>query len=278
MRYGFFILFGSIASLCLGIESCPDHKTPVLLRDESIHLLDEQQHVLAQERFLSAIEGLPKQTDNIESVQEKEIFDSFLVEYEKSFQSFERTEELQGRVQKALSEHPQYLSLLYFVAACQANLGQLREFFDAFFQAVSSRPTCFMSSKIIGVLHLRLSESLSDESKRLKHRKAAIEALKLAFKKEPRDISLLIKLTYILPESEKFDLVREVCSDVVLHDKAMRREDCLYIIGLAMSLSLYEEAKLLVDKAHTWYEYSRTLNRMSDELEQVSPAKKTGND
>ena len=72
------------------------------------------------------------------------------------------------------------------------------------------------------------------------------------------------------------DLVREVCSDVVWHDKAMRREDCLYVIGLAMSLSLYEEAKLLVDKAHTWYEYSRTLNRMSDELEQVASAEKTG--
>jgi tetratricopeptide (TPR) repeat protein len=277
MLCSFSVLFVAVASLCHGFDGCPvsalEKKEPSGLLKESIRLLDEQRHAEAQECFLLAIAQLPGRSDCTDNSAEREAFDSFLLEYEESFQSLDSTSALLDRVHTMLSEHPHYYSLLYYVAACQANLGHLREFFDAFFQAVSARPSCFMASKVIGVLHLRLYESSSDEAVRLRHRKEAITALRDAFKKEPRDISLLMKLAFILPENEKRELVCEVCKDVLRHDKSMKRGDCLYIIRLAMALSLNEEAKLLVDKARTWYEYSRTLNVIADELEGASPPK-----
>jgi tetratricopeptide (TPR) repeat protein len=255
--------------LCSQVED-----TPESLREKADCLLAEQKHVEAQECFLLAIDKL-LQREALEEMcrGEKEAVESFFVDYEEAVQSSDNSKAFLEKVHKTFEKHPQYLSLLYYAAASQANLGNLHGFFEDFFRAVSTRPASFMALKFVGVLHLRLYESSADEAKRFFHRNEAVKAFKMAFSKEPRDISLVMKLLFVLPEEEQRLLVKEVCADMVKSASAPRRRDCLYIIEVAMSLSLYEEAKLLLDKARSWYEYSRMLNEIAQELDGVSPSK-----
>ena len=241
--------------------------TPLLLVEKAKILYADQQHAEAQEVFLKALTMVPPAPSVSLSKGETEAFDALFPSYETSMQSPEACSRLQEETQALLSKHPEFLSLEHYIAAALANRGAFIEFFDRFFSVFQSRPDCFLSYKTLGVLHLRLFEASPSEERREFHRSEAVHCLKEAFKRQPHDSTLLVKLAFILPLQEKVVLLKSVTADLMGLQTPIRRSDCFFLIQQAMDTGELEIAKQLLEKARSWYQYSRALNELSDQLQ-----------
>lgn len=237
-----------------------------LLVEKAKLLYANQQHTEAQEAFVEAIETLPPIPSPRILDDERQAFDRLFPTYEDSIQSPEACSRLIDESQGLLRAHPDFCSLEHYVAAGLANRGQFIEFFDRFFHAFQSRPDCFLRYKTLGVLHLRLFEASSKESLRESHRQAAVRCLKEAFSVQPRDSTLVVKLAYILPLAEKKALLRSVADELMKLTCPLRRSDCFFLIQQTLDLGELDIAKQIIEKARSWYQYSRALENFSEQL------------
>jgi len=250
-------------------KSKSDSESAFLLVEKAKILYADQQHTEAQEVFLTALSRFPKRSSQRMADGEKNAFDRLLPNYEASIQSEESCLQLLDEARTLLKSHPEYHSLEHYIAACLANRGEFIEFFDCFFKAFQACPDCFLSDKIIGVLHLRLFEAMSSQERREAHRRSAVQYLKQAFSQQPHDSTLLVKLAYILPPNEKAELLQTVVADLIGLQSPIRRTDCFFLIKQAIDVRELGIARQLVDKARSWYQYSRALNELSDQIASI---------
>jgi tetratricopeptide (TPR) repeat protein len=229
-------------------------------------LYADQQQMEAQEVFLDALQTLPSPRQPVVSEAEQQAFATFFSRYVESTQSPDECSRLLADTKALVHSHPEFASVEYYSAACCANRGRFIEFFDLFFHAFQSRPDCFLNWKTQGVMHLRLFEASSSEERREIHRQAAVRCLKAAFTRQPQDSTVLVKLAFLLPPHEKVDLLKSVTAELIRLEAPIRRSDCFFLIQQAMEAGELEVAKQLLDKARSWYEYSRTINELSDQL------------
>jgi hypothetical protein len=217
----------------------------------------------ANDVFLQALQqALPLK----EEVKEAEmaLFQSLFPTYEESLMSPSACAKLVQQAEEVLNKHDDYISIEFYVAAGLANRGKFVLFFDRFFHAFMHRNDSFLAWKTQGVLHLRLYEASSLEESRALHRRAAVTCFQEAFRRQPQDASLLVKLIFILPQEEKRQFLEKVIDDFVRLQEAPKRSDCFFLIEQALEYRSTESAKKLIDKAKVWYQYSRALNDLSE--------------
>jgi tetratricopeptide (TPR) repeat protein len=259
----------AIELLDIVLSKIPSGKERAFLLVEKAKLLFvNQQQFEAQETFLEALENSSAIHER-ESEQESACVQELLPVYEASISSPEALQKLIDEATSHLSRHPNCVAVGFYVALGYANKGQFVPFFDRFFQAWVRRSDNFLAWKARGVLHLRLYEAATNESKRNFHRQQAVICLSEAFIRQPQDVSLLLKLLFILPPQERGEFLRKVVDQLVLVKNPPRRTECFCFIEQAIDLGAVTQAKRLIDKAREWYPYSRALNELSDKLEQV---------
>jgi tetratricopeptide (TPR) repeat protein len=246
------------------LESVHDDQARSFLLVEKAKLLyADQQHIEAQEAFLEALKLYPLMDEPAARQDEQQFFLSLVPEYELSIQSKEGSERFSRQIEGLVAEHPSYTSLEYYAAASLANCGKMIEFFDGFFHAFGHRTECFLRWKTVGVLHLRLHEASSSEARREYHRAEAVRWLKEAYSRQKGDSALPVKILFVLRPSERGAFLREVVTSL---EVPMRRADCFALIAQAIELREVDVAKQLIEKARTWYQYSRALDELSGHL------------
>ena len=257
----------SLASVDLQLEQEHDaHSRPALLVEKAKLLYADQQRIEAQEVFLEALQLSSVDDAEASSEAERTLFLSLLPDYEASIQSKEGSERFSRCVEKQIVSHPTYASLEYYAAVSLANQNRMGEFFDRFFHAFGHRADCFLRWKTVGVLHVRLYEASSSEARREFHRTEAVRWLKEAFARQREDSALPAKILFVLRPSERKAFLQEIVASVAAMRTPMRRGDCCAIIAQAIELKETELAKQLIEKARTWYQYSRALDELSERL------------
>ena len=236
------------------------------LVEKAQQLYADQQRIEAQEAFLEALSLTPVADAAQASEAEQKIFLSLLPEYEDSIPSKEGSEQFLHRIEEQIASHPSYASLEYYAAVSLANQGRMSEFFERFFLAFSRRPDCFLRWKTVGVLHVRLYEASSDEKLREHHRMEAVRWLKEAYARQRQDSGLPVKILFVLHPSERAAFLREIVAGIQTMESPMRRGDCFALIAQAVELGEKDLAKQLLEKAHTWYQYSRALSEFTERL------------
>lgn len=236
-------------------------------------LYADQQKMESGEAFLAALAATPLPAQSAVSDEEQKAFDALFPSYEMAMQSEEETAKLLQEALSLLQSHPTFLSLEHYIAAALANRGQFIEFYDRFFHAFQARHDCFLSKKTLAVLHLRLFEASTSQDRREVHRQEAVRYLQEAFTLQPHDSSLLVKLAFILPPNEKIVVLKSVTADLLQLSSPLRRGDCFFLIQQAMDVGEVGVARQLIEKARSWYQYSRALNDLSDQLSALEKTK-----
>ena len=230
-----------------------------------------QQRVEALEVFLEALKSAPIGSKTVLSDDEQKVFLSLFPLYEESIQSPELGSRLSEQSKALLQAHPEYTSLRFYLATGLANQGKFVEFFDCFYSAFQARRDCFLSWKTIGVLHMRLFEASTSEEVRETHRREAAQCLRQAFALQPQDGALLVKLVFILPPVEKKLFLKTVANGLLALHVPICRRDCFFLIQQAIDVDEFLVAKQLIEIAGTWYQYSRGLQELSEQLQKCTP-------
>lgn len=240
MRAFFLALF--LSSHALSSES---------LVKEAKKLYTEQKMIESEKVFLQAIEETAPHERSVPK-EEEALFLSLFELYEQ--------ESFIDRLQQSCQDHPDWTLLLYYKASSAANRGRLDLFYEDFYKAYIDHPHCFMADRILGTVYFRLFEGSLEEEDRNMYRKKAILFWKKAFCSHVHDSVLLQKILFLVREDEKKQTVCDLIKTVVSQENPLKRADCLYMIDYAITLKLYDEAKILFDKASSWYGYSRGLD------------------
>jgi tetratricopeptide (TPR) repeat protein len=240
-----------------------DNARAFLLVEKAKLLFVDQQQMESQDVFLQALQqAIPMKEEATED--EASLFQSLFSSYEESLRSPDACVKLVEQAEEALKKHKDYTSIEFYVAAGLANRGRFTSFYDRFFHAFLHRSGSFLAWKTRGVLHLRLYEASSSDEMRVLHRKEAVACFQEAFRRQPQDASLLVKLVFILPCEEKKLFLEKVADDFVRLQTPPKRGDCFFLIEQALDVQATESAKKLIDKARVWYQYSRALNDLSE--------------
>jgi len=259
----------AIETISSWLEKEREKKNIAFLQIEKSKLLyANQQHVEALELFLETLEKHPSSRTSA-SKKEEIFFDSLFSLYEGSLSSYEECEKFIEESKKVYEKNPTYASLGLYISSGLANCGKFCEFFDAFFDAYQLRSDCFLSWKILGVLHVRLYEASSNEARRALHREKAVCCLKNAFSRKSSDATLLVKMVFITPKEERLALFNEIIEHIEAIEVPLRRNDCFYLIDQALQVDATDFAKRCIAKAQSWYSYSRALHQFIKQIEML---------
>jgi tetratricopeptide (TPR) repeat protein len=246
-----------------------DESKDFLLVEKAKEAYREQRHIEAQEIFLEALSLCTTEEKTAPSPEEEQVVELLVPMYASSSGSLEKAQKLAEEVMDLSKKHPDFYLLGFFEASVYANRGEFVSFFDTFFKAYKKHPDFFLALKMKRVLHLRLFEASSNEALRIWHRDQAVIFFQKAFLKRPSDASLLVKLVFLLPNEEKKKLLESVSDDIVHIEIPLQRGECMYLIQQALELRCIEVAKRLIEKAHIWYQYSRALQDLTKQLQEL---------
>lgn len=240
-----------------------EQKRGFLLVEKAKLLFADQQQMEACDVFLGALSHVNVEREEV-STGEVSAFQSLFPVYEASLRCAEDCEKLIQQAENLLQAHPDYVSMELYVAAGLANMGSMVSFFERFFHAFQHRSDSFLAWKTRGVLHLRLYEASPGNEERSLHRTEAVHCFQEAFRKQPQDSLLLIKILFIMPVEEKRPFLEQVVDDFIQLNIPPKRTDCFFLIEQALDIGARDAAKKLIDKARIWYQYSRALNDLSE--------------
>lgn len=192
------------------------------------------------------------------STREKAAYDELLALY------VVNAPELESKLTATLSSHPDYHHVQFFLASASANARRYEPFFYLFYQSYCSYPDSHMSFKTQGVIaSLILQRAKSPEEKEV-WRRQALTSLGHALEICPQDTGLHKMLVYTASEKEKVQVLQLVFRKIVESDTKIARSEIPFYINHALSVKEFELAEQLLDKAKTWYEYSRIIQEMQD--------------
>jgi len=159
-----------------------------------------------------------------------------------------------------VGEHPEYFLLNFLVASAHANLGLFDDFFERFFVSYVHNPQHFLAHKIRGILHVKLFERLSDPLEREEQRSLALACLQEAVTVKPNDHSLYRMIIALSRCEDKRSVVTSSLRKMAADDIVVPRRDIYFYVQQAVEVGEEEVAKLFLDKAKLWYQYSRTID------------------
>lgn len=237
--------------------------TPELYLTLAVCYLRDQQEEEAFKTYIKCLEKIKdssNKTINIKtmSTREKTAYDELLALY------VANSPELESKLTATLSSHPDYHQVQFFLASSSANARRYEPFFYLFYQSYCSYPDSHMSHKTQGVIaSLILQRAKSPEEKEV-WRRQALTSLGHALEICPQDTGLHKMLVYTASEKEKAQVVQLVFRKIIEGNTRLERSEIPFYISHAISVKEFELAQQLLDKAKTWYEYSRIIQEMQD--------------
>jgi len=239
--------------------------TGFFLVEKAKLLYANQQHEQALEAFVDVIDQMQINEMPITDVERDKV-QELLPLYQESLLSREACQNLLEQAQAIIQKYPNYYSIEFLLAAAFANCSQFCQFFDHFAHSYKHRPNDFLAWKTRGVLHVHLFEASITEEVRLSHKNRAVQYFEKAYFLQPDDESLLLKILFLIPDDEKAPFLHKILPTLVDRSTPMRRTVCFLIIEQAIDAKALDEATQLIDKARSWYQYSRALEELSKKL------------
>lgn len=223
------------------------------------HLLDQQEEE-AFKSYLECLERAEWQSGKQPSATEQEIFNSLFQIY------LEKPQELEVSVKSALQEHPDFHLVQYFYASTCANQHKFEPFFYLFYQSYKAYPESHFAHKTKGVVSSLLYQRARNLDAREQFRKKAITHFTKALEIMPKDTSVHRMLLSTSTEVDRQEVVRAVIEAVVGQNIVIVRHEIPFYVNHALMAKMPDLADRLIDKAKSWYEYSRILQEMQNQV------------
>ena len=182
--------------------------------------------------------------------------------------------QLEEKVQECLKQHPKATYLQFLLASSYANQHKFEEFFYSFYPAYTAYPNSYLASKTQGVLSTLLLQRARTPEEKEVWRKKAVAFFTKAFYEMPQDFGLHKMLILTALDSERAEAVKLVCNTVIEKNIQIPRSDVPFYIGQALGVHDIALADRLLDKAKSWYEYSRVLDDMKKQIDLMKQEKK----
>lgn len=225
------------------------------------YLLDQQEEA-AFKAYMQCLEIAPVKSGKKPSPAEQELYDALFSLY------LDKPQELEVEAKKVMKAHPDSRLAQYFLAASFANQRQYEPFFYLFYQSYTAYPDNHMAHKTKGVVASLLFQRSRDIETREKWRRDAIDHLKRALALMPKDKGLHRMLLTTASDKDRTVLVELVIRTIVDHNIVIGRQEIPYYVNHALMVQKPELAQLLIDKAKSWYEYSRIIEQMQTQIDQ----------
>lgn len=254
---------GDYKAAILELQSLISKKpTSELYLSLAVCQLQDQQEEEAFKTYMLCLEKAKSQQNKTVSSSEKTTYDELLALY------IANSPDLDTKLATTLKDHPDYTQCQFFLASSMANSRKFEPFFYLFYQSYCSFPDCHMSHKTQGVIaSLILQRAKSLQEKDL-WRKQALGSLGLALKQCPQDTGLHKMLIYTASDKERKQVVQMVIQEVIAKDVQIARGEIPFYINHALWVEEPGLAQQLLDKAKTWYQYSRIIQEMQDLIDQ----------
>ena len=121
-----------------------------------------------------------------------------------------------------------------------------------------------MSYKTQGVIASLILQRAKTAEEKEQWRKKALISLGHALELCPQDTGLHKMLIYTASEKEKKQVLQLVIRKIVEENTVLARALIPFYVNHAIDANELELAQQLLDKAKTWYEYSRIIQEMQD--------------
>ncbi len=224
--------------------------------------LQDQQQEEAFKSYIRCLQTAVLVQNKCMTQPEQAMYDELLALY------FANSIDLEAKLTSVLKEHPDFYGCQFFLAAQCANAKAYEPFFYIFYQSFTHYPDCHMAHKTKGVVaSLLLQRSKTIEEKEV-WRTQALDELSCALRQCPKDLGLHRMLIYTASDKERKKIVAFVIAQVLEKDVKISRGEIPFLINHALWVDEIALAQDLLDKAKTWYEYSRILQEMQELIAQ----------
>ena len=227
---------------------------PALILELAKWQLKDQQEYEALRSFFRLLE-VAKPSVKVASDEERQRFSYFLKCY---FEGSDFYRELDAEIKK----HPDFATLGFFLASKYANERNYDQFFTLFYKTYCCHPAHYMADKSRGVLASLLLQKAVLEEQKTVWRKEAITYFKRASEKQPEDFQLHAMLIMTASQEEQKELVHFIMDRIFLTGTVVPRTLIPTYVSYCLDVHDKELAKLFLQKAAIWYEYSRIIQQM----------------
>lgn len=225
----------------------------------------EQQQEKAFKIFLEAIEETIVKKDYLPSTEGLELYKKALAIYQEEKGS-DGQEKIITLYAPIVEKNPEFCELAYLVAAAYANIGNYLSFFDLFYKTYDRHPNHYLAYKTKGILGIKLFERTLPGSSKEKLRNKMIEEFSKAIELFPTDSSLYrLKILYSSNNNQS-KIIKECLNKIIRDDIVIPRAELDFYMHCALKLEDKEFIKKFIDKASTWYAYSRAIEDARSQL------------
>lgn len=258
-----FQLKEKIADLQKRIPSTYSKEKGALLVDLALAYYYDQDSEKAFSSFLEALDAAKSIKPSTITDKEKQLYEEAL----KIYLGHNNGSGAQESAQKILKEygpifkeHPDYYLLGFLTAAAYANLQLFDRFFEQFYPSYQRYPESHMAIRTKAILHIKLYEKARHEAQREEQRQAITALVLKAAEVYPQDSSLYkLRITFAT-DSEKPQVIKEVLETIIKKEIQVPRSDLIFYVTAAVETQQKEIAQQFMDKARTWYPYSRVMD------------------
>jgi hypothetical protein len=154
----------------------------------------------------------------------------------------------------------EYTKLNFLTAMAYANTKQYVLFFSEFYRSYQDHPDHYLVDKARSILSLRLMERARLPLERERLRKQVIVHLKAAVNKYAGDLMLNRMILSLGRSEERVGIIKNSLSQILEQNIRIPRSDVFLYVKDAAAVGEYEIAQSLIDRALSWYRYSRAIN------------------
>ncbi len=233
-------------------EKKPTISLPIAyLRDQQ-----EEEAFVSYLDFLKRVEKSPlKAPSDAERARYSELFTLYLAN--------------DPKVDDELKGLPKDYYMCQFLRASRlANQRKYEEFFTVFAESYIRYPDSHMALKTEGVIESLIFQRTKKPEAKEHWRKKALQSFRDSLQKNPHDVSLHKMIIYTASDNEKKEVISFVLTQIIEHNVEINRREIPFYINNALLVDEVLLAESLIDKAKTWYEYSRILDEMDQQVTQ----------
>lgn len=158
--------------------------------------------------------------------------------------------------------------LNFLIALSYANLGQYDRFFEKFYDSYVNNPQHFLVYKAKAALCIKLYERAKTLEERTAQADWIIRHAQKALELNPQDTSLYRMILGFTPPDKKANRLKTIIEKLIDRNIVVARQDIAYYNELAIFFQQYDLAQKFLDKARSWYAYSRVIHEAQEYLNQ----------
>jgi len=225
--------------------------------------MKDQKEEEAFTTFLQALDEAPYEAYE-HNPEEEEIYSKALKLYLEEVERppGEVARELEGLLQPIIDEHPSYAFVRFILANAYANEGKWDLFFNNFYTAYKQKRDSFLAFRTLGIMNIKLFEKARTLEAKEDRRRKINSNLERALSLYNEDSTLYKLLIIFSPLPERRHRVCEMIEKIINGNAVIARSQIPFYVHEALEAGDKELARRFLDKAATWYQYSRVIEEM----------------